>query len=120
LEASIDPTVSAAVLTAAKAPDASEDDIGRCDEHPSSRPRMPGAAADSRQPTADSRQPTADSLTPSQFGRRGKSEGPLGGGLTGAVAAQATSSKIHRNRRRKSPKTNKQRKQLPLTSIRIG
>jgi hypothetical protein len=113
LEASIDPTVSAAVLTAAKAPDASEDDIGRCDEHPSSRPRMPGAAADSRQPTADS-------LTPSQFGRRGKSEGPLGGGLTGAVAAQATSSKIHRNRRRKSPKTNKQRKQLPLTSIRIG
>ncbi|CAX25755.1 MAG: hypothetical protein MIN69_02845 [Methylorubrum extorquens] len=102
----IDPTVSAAVLTAAKAPDASEDDIGRCDEHPSSRPRMPGAAA--------------DSLTPSQFGKRGKSEGPLGGGRSGAVAAQVTSSKIRPQRRRKSPKTNKQRKQLPLTSIWIG
>ncbi|WIU38341.1 hypothetical protein [Methylorubrum extorquens] len=106
MEAGIDPTVSAAVLTAAKAPDASEDDIGRCDEHPSSRPRMTGAAA--------------DSLTPFQFGKRGKSEGLLGGGRSGAVATQATSSKIHRYRRRKSPKTNKQRKQLPLTSIRIG
>jgi hypothetical protein len=106
LEAGIDPTVSAAVLAAAKAPDASEDDIGRCDEHPSSRPRIPEAAA--------------DSLTPSQFGKRGKREGLLGGGRSGAVAAQATSSKIHRYRRRKSPKTNKQRKQLPLTSIRIG
>jgi hypothetical protein len=79
LKADIDPTVSAAVLTAAKAPDASEDDIGRCDEHPSSRPRMPGAAA--------------DSLSPSQFGKR---EGLLGGGRSGAVAAWATSSKIHR------------------------
>jgi len=120
LKAGTDPTVSAAVLTAAKAPDASEDDIGRCDEHPSSRPRMPGAAADSRQPTADSRQPTADSLTPSQFGKRSKREGLLGGGRSGAVATQVTISKIRQQRRRKSPKTNKQRKQLPLTSIRIG
>ncbi|WP_458438403.1 hypothetical protein [Methylorubrum extorquens] len=106
MEAGIDPTVSAAALTAAKAPDASEDDIGRCDKHPSSRPRMPGAAA--------------DSLTPSQFGKRGKREGLLGGGCSGAVAIQATSSKIHRYRRRKSPKANKQGKQLPLTSIWIG
>jgi hypothetical protein len=103
LKAGIDPTVSAAALSAAKAPDASEDDIGRCDEHPSSRPRMPGAAA--------------DSLTPSQFGKR---ESLLGGGRSGAVAACATSSKIHQHRRRKSPETNKQRKLLPLTLIRIG
>ncbi|SOR28992.1 conserved protein of unknown function [Methylorubrum extorquens] len=106
MKAGIVPTVSAAALTAAKASDASEDDIDRCDEHPSSRPRMPRAAA--------------DSLTPSQFGKRGKSEGPLGGGRSGAVAAQVTSSKIRPQRRRKSPKTNKQRKQLPLTSIWIG
>ncbi|GEL40802.1 hypothetical protein MEX01_13930 [Methylorubrum extorquens] len=103
MKVGIVPTVSAAALTAAKAPDASEDDIDRCDEHPSSRPRMPGAAA--------------DSLTPSQFGKR---EGLLGGGRSGAVAAQVTSSKIGQQRRRKSPKTNKQRKQLPLTSVRIG
>jgi hypothetical protein len=67
------------------------------------------------QPTA-----AADSLTPSQFGKRSKREGLLGGGRSGAVAAQVTSSKIRPQRRRKSPKTNKQRKQLPLTSIWIG